>query len=158
MQKLYLLIVAFCCVQLCYGASISNEDIDSSEGLTDEDVNNFRNLLLTVPGITKKTVDTLHGVFDKLKKVPDSEEGFADLFVTFLSLGNNGLNKEQWTDLFNKADDEAEVEREIRAKLPAKEAEEVLKIVRKFSTAEDVKQGVIELIMYGITGAVAKSS
>ncbi|KAJ6648367.1 hypothetical protein Bhyg_03595 [Pseudolycoriella hygida] len=137
MQKLYLLIVAFCCVQLCYGAAISNEDNDTTLGMTDEDINTMCN---------------------QLSNLPESTTGFADFFVTFFWLGNNRLSKEQWTDLFNKTDDPAEIEREIRAKLPAKEAEEVLKIVRKFSTAKDVMQGVTELWTFGITGLVARSA
>ncbi|KAJ6648369.1 hypothetical protein Bhyg_03597 [Pseudolycoriella hygida] len=65
MRKLYLLIIAVCCVQLCYG------DLDD---LTDEDINRFRNPILTVPGVKKETIDTLQGILNKLKTGTSSDE------------------------------------------------------------------------------------
>ncbi|KAJ6641089.1 hypothetical protein Bhyg_06024 [Pseudolycoriella hygida] len=93
-----------------------------------------------------------------------------ELFVLFLTMGNNNLSKDEWKILLTTEDegpdDESDefglgrLENELKKKASAEETEKIMKIIRKFkddSAPEQQKQAVLDLIMYGIAGLIQRS-
>ncbi|KAJ6641086.1 hypothetical protein Bhyg_06021 [Pseudolycoriella hygida] len=155
MRELYVLIIAVCFVQLCTGAAVFGEKsfpTDSSEGLTDEDINNFRKVINTAAGVKNETLETLQGVLNKFKigtTSAEKREGASSEEDT-----ENDSSVKEWT-----VEELSKFEKELKTKLSVEETEEIMKILRKFregSTPEERKQAEMDVVLYGINGAVER--
>ncbi|KAJ6641088.1 hypothetical protein Bhyg_06023 [Pseudolycoriella hygida] len=172
MQKLYVLIIVIYFVQLSYGAAITEENKPCLVYLTDEEINHFRNLMLTVRGVTNDTIETLERVLNIFRKGATSHErseGGTEFVLLFLSMGNNNMTEGDWMTLFysNRQETElsdallAKFRKEISTKASVEETEKVIQVLQNFkgasSTPDERKKALMELITYGISGAIEKS-